>query len=89
MPSKWGPGVTWFGAQVLGEQQVADRVDRVAPGRPHQLAQRPALPLEVLRPGQAPSRSSSHARSAREQAPARPHLAADPVAHRRDRPAAP
>ena len=49
MPSMCGPGRDLVRAEVLREQQVAERVDRVAAGLVDQLAERPALPRQQLR----------------------------------------
>ena len=66
--------------EVLGEQEVADRVDRVASRLAHDVAQRPALPGEVLRPGEGAEAQRVPRAIPGEQAAAGLHLGADPLA---------
>ena len=72
------PGRDLVHPQVLGEEQVADRVDGVVAGLAHDVAERPPLPRQVLRPGERPEAHGVPRPVAGEQAAPGRQLLADP-----------
>ena len=69
-------------AEVLGEQQVADDVDRVVPGLGHDLGHGPRLPAQEVRPPEGPEADVRPAGGRWVRRAARRDLRAQPVAGR-------
>ena len=69
-------------AEILGEQQVADDIERVVAGLGHDVGHRPALPAEVLGPPEGTEPNVRPARLARVGGTPGLELAADAVARR-------
>ena len=69
-------------AEVLGEEQVADDVERVVTGLGHDVGHGPALPAEVLRATEGTEPNVGPARLARVGGASRRELGPDPVACR-------
>src|SRR5256885_14205850 len=67
-------------SEVLGEEQVTERRDRVRTCGVEELAEGSAFPAQVLRPAEVADPDVAQAARAGEQYPPFPQLAADPVA---------